>query len=198
MAQRTMDTSKSVMSDKDLHAVQWPKSGISAVAQAARSSTRDLHRGQQRCLASMADNCISAINSTKTWCCHGNVKKGRALRFLQCQHRRPFGSFHDVSGDAHSCPYDASFSTSDDFTKAIVEENVLEKPTLSSRKKSLRHLVELYGMDPSKAMFRIFWEFGPCRFRVSAPALSGLCVCPRSSTAPELRVDSHTAPRRGS
>src|SRR5580698_9014479 len=96
------------MSSRNPHAVQWPKSGVWAVAQAARSSTRDLYRGQQQCLANMADNCISAINSTKIWCCHGNVKKSRALRFLQCQHRRALTSFNDVSGAANSCSYDAS------------------------------------------------------------------------------------------
>jgi len=42
-----------------------------------------------------------------------------------------------------------------DFARAIVGENVLEKPTLSSRKKSLRHLLELYGLDPSRALFRV-------------------------------------------
>jgi hypothetical protein len=51
-------------------------------------------------------------------------------------------------------------ATKDDFVKTIVEENVLEKPTLSSRRKSLRHLIELYGMDPSKALFRVLWELG--------------------------------------
>ncbi len=49
--------------------------------------------------------------------------------------------------------------TKNDFAKAIVEENLLQKPTLSSRKKSLRHLIELYGMDHSKALFRVFWDF---------------------------------------
>jgi hypothetical protein len=41
----------------------------------------------------------------------------------------------------------------DDFAKAIVDDNILDKPTLASRKKSLRHLTELYGLDPSKALF---------------------------------------------
>ena len=40
--------------------------------------------------------------------------------------------------------------TKKDFTTAIIEENILEKPTLISRKKSLHHLMEIYGMDPSK------------------------------------------------
>ena len=62
--------------------------------------------------------------------------------------------------------------TKDEFTKAIVEENVLEKPTLSSRKKSLRHLFELYGMDPSKALFRILWDLA----HADLDSLSQLCL----------------------
>lgn len=60
----------------------------------------------------------------------------------------------------------------DDFARAIVEENVLEKPTQSSRKKSLRHLVELYGMDPSQVLFRVLWEFG----HADLDSLAQLCL----------------------
>ena len=42
-----------------------------------------------------------------------------------------------------------------EFKKAIEEENCLGMPTFSSRKKSLSHLVELYGLDPKKALFRV-------------------------------------------
>lgn len=42
-----------------------------------------------------------------------------------------------------------------DFKKAIEEENCLGMPTFSSRKKSFSHLVELYGLDPKKALFRV-------------------------------------------
>ena len=48
----------------------------------------------------------------------------------------------------------------DDFARAIVDDNILEKPTLGSRKSSLHHLVELYGMDSSKALFRVLWNLG--------------------------------------
>ena len=90
-----------------------------------------------------------------------------------------------------------SLST-DDFTKAIVEENVLEKPTLSSRKKSLRHLMELYSLDPSKALFRVFWELGHADLD-SLPQLCLVCAYARDpATAPKLRVGAHAAPRRGS
>ena len=85
---------------------------------------------------------------------------GQSIRLLQCQHRRSLSPFDDVSGAANSCSSMPLIATKDDFTKTIVEENVLEKPTLSSRKKSLRHLTELYGMDPSETLFRVLWELG--------------------------------------
>ena len=73
--------------------------------------------------------------------------------------------------------------TKDDFTKAIVEENVLEKPTLSSRKKSLRHLMELYGMDPSEALFRVLWDFG----HADLDSLHQLCLVCAYARDPQLR-----------
>ena len=71
----------------------------------------------------------------------------------------------------------------DDFTKAIVEGNVLEKPTLSTRKKSLRHLVELYGLDPSKALFRVFWGLG----HADLDSLPQLCLVCAYARDPQLR-----------
>jgi hypothetical protein len=73
--------------------------------------------------------------------------------------------------------------TIDDLTRAIVEENVLEKPTLSSRKKSLRHLMELYGMDPSKALFRVLWELG----HIDLDSLPQLCLVCAYARDPQLR-----------
>lgn len=73
--------------------------------------------------------------------------------------------------------------TKDDFTEAIVEENVLEKPTLSSRKKSLRHLMELYGMDPSKALFRVLWDLG----HADIDSLPQLCLVCAYARDPQLR-----------
>jgi len=73
--------------------------------------------------------------------------------------------------------------TKDDFTKAIIEENVLQKPTFSSRKKSLRHLMELYGMDPSKALFRVLWNLGHADLD-SLPLLCLVCAYARD---PQLR-----------
>lgn len=73
--------------------------------------------------------------------------------------------------------------TKDDFSKAIVEENVLEKPTLSSRKKSLRHLGELYGLDPTKALFRVLWELG----HIDSDSLPQLCLVCAYARDPILR-----------
>jgi len=73
--------------------------------------------------------------------------------------------------------------TRDDFTRAIVKENVLEKPTLSSRKKSLRHLFELYGMDPSKALFRVLWDLA----HADLDSLPQLCIVCAYARDPQLR-----------
>jgi len=73
--------------------------------------------------------------------------------------------------------------TKADFVRAIVEENALEKPTQSSRKKSLRHLIELYGMDPSQALFRVLWEFG----HADLDSLPQLCLVCSYSRDPQLR-----------
>ena len=70
--------------------------------------------------------------------------------------------------------------TKNDFLKAIVEDNVLEKPTLISRKKSLRHLIELYGMDPSKVLFRVLWELGHADLD-SLPQICLICAYARDS-----------------
>ena len=43
----------------------------------------------------------------------------------------------------------------DGYQQIIVEENLLGKPTFSSRQKSYRHLVELYGLEPGLPLFRI-------------------------------------------
>ena len=66
----------------------------------------------------------------------------------------------------------------DDFSKAIIDENALEKPTLSSRKESLIRLTQLYGMDTSKALFRVFWGFGHADLE-SLPQLCLVCAYAR-------------------
>src|SRR3989339_361084 len=48
-----------------------------------------------------------------------------------------------------------------DYAAAIIEENCLGKPTASTRRLTNQRLGELYGLDPSIPIFRIFrrlWE----------------------------------------
>ena len=71
----------------------------------------------------------------------------------------------------------------DSYKKAIVGENVLGKPTFSSRQKSLRHLVELYTLDPSFALFRIFRKLTDLE-PTSLPLLALICTFCRD---PQLR-----------
>ena len=70
-----------------------------------------------------------------------------------------------------------------DFKRAIIDDNILEKPTLSSRKKSLRHLRELYGLDPSKALFRVLWQLG----HADLDSLPQLCLVCAYARDPLLR-----------
>jgi hypothetical protein len=43
-----------------------------------------------------------------------------------------------------------------DYRQAIVDDNLLDKPTVNARKLSFRHLCELYALDPGSCLFRIF------------------------------------------
>lgn len=44
----------------------------------------------------------------------------------------------------------------EDYAREIRENNLLGKPTKKSRDITLRHLLELYGLDPALPLFRIF------------------------------------------
>lgn len=46
-----------------------------------------------------------------------------------------------------------------EYRAAIVDDNILGKPTYSSRRKAEKHLYELYGLDPSLALFRVLRRF---------------------------------------
>lgn len=69
------------------------------------------------------------------------------------------------------------------MAQAVTDENVLEKPTLSSRKKSWHHLVELYSMDPEKTLFRILWELA----HQDSEAIPQLCLVCAFARDPQLR-----------
>lgn len=67
-----------------------------------------------------------------------------------------------------------------DIERAVVDENILNKPTLVSRRKSLRHLQELYGLDVARALFRVLRDFS-ARDPGSIPLLALVCAYSRDS-----------------
>jgi hypothetical protein len=71
-----------------------------------------------------------------------------------------------------------------DYRAAILEGNALGKPTFSSRQKSEKHLYELYGLDPSLALFRLLRRFA-AEDLDSLPLLALTCVFCRD---PQLRA----------
>src|SRR5690625_2193745 len=47
------------------------------------------------------------------------------------------------------------------YRKAIVQENALNKSTSKTRALTFRHLADLYGLDPQFALFRAFRSLWP-------------------------------------
>lgn len=74
-------------------------------------------------------------------------------------------------------------ASSRDIEEAVVANNILDKPTLSSRRKSLHHLRELYGLDVGQALFRVLRDFAT-RDPSSIPLLALTCAYCRD---PQLR-----------
>jgi hypothetical protein len=65
-----------------------------------------------------------------------------------------------------------------DYAAAIIEENALAKPTLSTRKLSNQRLGELYALDPAVGVFRVMrrlWDLD----EQSRPLLALLCAVAR-------------------
>ncbi|MCP4410532.1 MAG: DUF1819 family protein [Gammaproteobacteria bacterium] len=50
-------------------------------------------------------------------------------------------------------PYESTLAN---YTEQIVELNLLSKPTVKARQLTLRHLTDLYSLDPEVPLFRIF------------------------------------------
>ena len=44
----------------------------------------------------------------------------------------------------------------DGYRQAVVDENLLDKPTVNARKLSFQHLVSLYALDLGTCFFRVF------------------------------------------
>ncbi len=66
-------------------------------------------------------------------------------------------------------------SSSHDYEKAVLEDNVLGKNTESNRKKTLGYLRRIYSMDPTLAVFRCF-RFFAYRERSEIHQLALLCA----------------------
>lgn len=52
---------------------------------------------------------------------------------------------------------------SEEYVSAVVDHNILGKPTQNTRKRSAQRLVELYSLDQNRAVFRLlrhFWSAG--------------------------------------
>ena len=70
----------------------------------------------------------------------------------------------------HAVPKDAS---AEQYREAVVDSNILGRPTHAGRQRSFRHLRELYLLDPARPEFaalRHFWDIDPS----SHPLLAGL------------------------
>ncbi len=76
-----------------------------------------------------------------------------------------------------------STTTRSEYQNAIEQDNSLGKPTFSSRRKSFRHLVELYGLDPSFALFRVLRKLC-AEDPTSIPLIGMVCAYCRD---PQLR-----------
>jgi len=71
-------------------------------------------------------------------------------------------------------------ATKADYRRAIIEENCLGKRSGKTRELSVRHLVDLYGLDPTITLFRVllyFWK----RDVEGRPLLALLCAYSRDS-----------------
>jgi len=67
-----------------------------------------------------------------------------------------------------------------DYERAVLEENILGKGTVESRRRTLRYLRELYVLSPEALLFRALsdlWTDDPA----GQPLLAGLCALARDS-----------------
>ncbi len=72
-------------------------------------------------------------------------------------------------------PADADY---EHYREAVVEENILGRPTLTGRQRSFRHLRELYFLDPARREFsamRQLWDLDPD----AQPLLAGILAFTR-------------------
>jgi hypothetical protein len=80
------------------------------------------------------------------------------------------------------------------YREAIVEDNLLGKTTRSSRLKTAKYLVALYGLDPNCALFRLLrylWDLD----QAGRPMLAFLAASARDSLLREFTDFVLTVPR---
>jgi hypothetical protein len=83
----------------------------------------------------------------------------------------------ELEGICRSMPEESAPS---DYQRAIEQENLLGKPTFGSRQKTYRHLVELYGLNPSLPLFRVLRRLAT-EDPVSTPLMGMICCFCRDS-----------------
>ncbi len=65
-----------------------------------------------------------------------------------------------------------------EYVAAVVDQNVLGKPTQTTRKRTAERLIELYSLDPTRAIFRLLRQFWPSD-PASRPMLAFLAALAR-------------------
>jgi hypothetical protein len=81
------------------------------------------------------------------------------------------------------------------YAEAIIQENVLGKQTVSNRRLTNQRLGELYGLDPSLPIFRVFLRLWDVEPEARPPALPALC--PRSGPSAPGDSTGHPGPFPG-
>jgi len=76
----------------------------------------------------------------------------------------------------------------DAYVKAVIDENVLGKPTIATRRLTYQRLRELYGLDPGLPLFRVFRRLWAAD-EAGRPLLAILCALARD---PLLRATAPT------
>lgn len=82
----------------------------------------------------------------------------------------------------------ARHATPEDYRQAVIDDNVLQKGTVTTRRASLRQLQELYALDPQVLLFRALRDLWDAD-EDAQPLLALLCAVARD---PLLRATAET------
>ena len=80
-------------------------------------------------------------------------------------------------------------SVRDDYFRAAIDDNLLGKRSMVTRRSSVKHLAELYGLTPAEPLFRNLRRLWP-QSGLGRPMLALLCACARD---PLLRLTAPNA-----